>query len=105
MALMLLVEYSDIKRKLTVDNVNSVQSAIEKEFCVSLQDHHLYYWDKDFDDWISVEEVLSVIENKSKLLVKKKCKLVWCLFVFFFAWVHTGKIIFVYSLFCLALKQ
>ena len=83
MALMLLVEYSGIKRKLTVDNVNSVQSAIEKEFCVSLQDHHLYYWDKDFDDWISVEEVLSVIENKSKLLVKKKCKLVWCLFVFF----------------------
>jgi len=77
MPLFFRVEFKGGNYRVDVDNVNSVPSAIEEELEISLQNYHLQYQDKDFDNnWINVGKNLRVIENTSHIrIVEKKGKL------------------------------
>jgi len=76
------VKFGQSKKIIEVENVNSLFSDLEKKFDINFRTHDLLCYDKEFDDWVSIEntvEELNNISDHSKLLIQPigKCNY-WC---------------------------
>ena len=67
------VTYQDLKKRISAHN-EELYPKIEDEFHVSLDDHYLYMFDTDFDDWVTIDKPadVAVLCGKGKLMLKKK---------------------------------
>lgn len=63
------ITYGDIKKVVEIESIEKLSPTLENEFNVCLDTCILYYFDKQFEDWVTVEKQLE-LQDKTKLLIK-----------------------------------
>ena len=56
------VTFENLKKKVLVENVEDVFQKLEDAFQLSIDEHYLYLFDNDCDDWLTVEKPTDIAQ-------------------------------------------